>query len=136
MSDDERDPEDEEEKGDYPLYGGTPPHEDPETSRDAAEEIRHIARTQRERVQRYVCEQGYTGATCDEVEIALDMPHQTTSARIRELAQLGGLVVTKLRRKTSHGRGAFVNVCPEFAPPEEPEEPAEPEGPLIQTPLL
>jgi hypothetical protein len=33
------------------------------------------------------------GATCDEIEVALDMRHQTASARLREL-QLGGLVFT------------------------------------------
>lgn len=48
------------------------------------------------------------GATCDETEVALDLRHQTASARLREL-QLGGLVfTTKETRLTRSGRRAHV----------------------------
>lgn len=47
------------------------------------------------------------GMTCDEVEVALEMPHQTASARITELRDLGRIVSIG-RRKTRSGRGANV----------------------------
>jgi hypothetical protein len=48
------------------------------------------------------------GATCDEIEIALNLRHQTASARVRELA-LGGLIFdTGQRRSTRSGRSARV----------------------------
>jgi hypothetical protein len=48
------------------------------------------------------------GATCDEVEIALDLRHQTASARIRELVLKDKLTITNQRRPTRSGRGARV----------------------------
>ena len=55
------------------------------------------------------------GATCDEVEVALDMPHQTASARINELKEddleTGRpqmLYDSGKRRKTRHGQLATV----------------------------
>jgi len=51
---------------------------------------------------------GENGATCDEVEVALELRHQTASARVRELA-LGGLIFdTGRRRQTRSGRAARV----------------------------
>jgi hypothetical protein len=48
------------------------------------------------------------GATCDEIEIALRMKHQTASARIRELV-LGGLLRDRGdRRQTRSGATARV----------------------------
>jgi len=47
------------------------------------------------------------GATCDDVEVALGMKHQTASARIRELAQIG-LIASRGVRKTRSGRNATV----------------------------
>ncbi len=48
------------------------------------------------------------GATCDEVEIALDLRHQTASARVRELVLGGFIEDTGRRRLTSSGRRARV----------------------------
>ena len=58
----------------------------------------------------YQCifEEGERGAVCDELEAALDMRHQTASARIRELAQRGLIVDSLRRRPTRSGRAAVV----------------------------
>lgn len=46
--------------------------------------------------------------TCDEMEVSLELSHQTVSARIRRLVQLGKLMDSGLRRPTRSGRGATV----------------------------
>lgn len=48
------------------------------------------------------------GATCDEVEIGLELRHQTASCFIRFLTQDGFLKATSLRRITRAGRKAIV----------------------------
>jgi DNA adenine methylase len=48
------------------------------------------------------------GATCDEVEEALDLRHQTASARVNELCSDGKIVDSGERRKTRSGRAAIV----------------------------
>jgi|SRR5215471_5300093 len=59
---------------------------------------------------------GFHGATCDEAEVALDLRHETCSARIRELI-LGGLLVDSGRRRlTRRGRAARVCVLPRYIP--------------------
>ena len=47
------------------------------------------------------------GATCEEVEMALGLRHQTASARIRELALAGHVASVKKRRNVT-GRRAWV----------------------------
>ena len=100
----------------YTLFGGTPPHEDAETSREAAEAIRpHVSHLQH--VILSVVPNRFSsrsvGITCDEVEWYTLLSHQTASARMRELA-LKGLIKKvvvdgkPLKRKTRSGRLAFV----------------------------
>jgi predicted transcriptional regulator len=50
----------------------------------------------------------FGGATCDECEHELDLRHQTASARIRELVQMGLLRDSGRTRKTRSGRAAVV----------------------------
>jgi hypothetical protein len=51
-----------------------------------------------------------TGATCEEVELALGLSHQTASARITELRSVDQLVnVDGERRRTLAGRWARVH---------------------------
>lgn len=50
------------------------------------------------------------GRTCEEVEYALDLRHQTASARIRELF-LDGIIEVIGERETSSGRRARVYVA-------------------------
>lgn len=48
------------------------------------------------------------GATCDELEISLDLKHQTASARVHELMKEGKIVDSGERRPTSSGAKAIV----------------------------
>jgi hypothetical protein len=79
-----------------------------ETSRAAATSIEPVSGTLRAIVLAFVRGRGTQGATCDEVEIALGMKHQTASARIRELAQAKLIRQASERRATSSGRSAAV----------------------------
>jgi hypothetical protein len=66
----------------------------------------------RELVFKMIEEMGCEGATCDEVEMALDMKHQTASARITELKKMGRIVAlgAEWGRPTRSGRNARVHV--------------------------
>ena len=93
---------------DEALYGGLPPHVRwSDTSAGAALSLVGKTRRMRRRVLWYVAGRP-DGATCDEVEVALGMLHQTASARIRELVQLACLVDTGGRRRTRRRRPAAV----------------------------
>lgn len=92
----------------YDLYRGTPPHEQTPTSRAAAQEIREPSATLRARVLAHIEKTGVMGATDDEIERALNMRHQTASARRRELVLLGKVIDSHRVRKTRSGRNASV----------------------------
>lgn len=60
----------------------------------------------------YLCEEH--GATCEEVERALGINHQSASARIAELRALGQIqTVDNERRRTRSGRWARVHRVPD-----------------------
>lgn len=65
------------------------------------------------RVVAFVRARGQRGATSDEVEVALGLPHQTVSARITEAKAAGELVMSGDRRPTRSGRNAAVLVAAE-----------------------
>ena len=77
-----------------------------DTSLQAAERIAPGAGTLRKRVLDHLTKCG--GATCDATELALDMRHQTASARIRELYLSGFIVDSGKCLKTRSGRNAVV----------------------------
>jgi N6-adenosine-specific RNA methylase IME4 len=77
-----------------------------DTSIAAAVSVAPSAGQMRSRVLVEVRARG--GATCDEVEGALKMQHQTASARIRELVLDGRLADSGERRLTKSGRRAAV----------------------------
>ena len=54
-------------------------------SREGAEKVRESAEAMRERILEYIVDSGDHGRTCDECEEALEMKHQTCSARINEM---------------------------------------------------
>lgn len=58
-------------------------------------------------VLKHIMQCGERGATCEEIEVALDMRHQSASARVNELMNTQRIAVHGLR-KTSSGRNAFV----------------------------
>ncbi|MDP6942733.1 MAG: hypothetical protein QF464_01175 [Myxococcota bacterium] len=82
-----------------------------DTSEAAAESMEPHAPTLRHRVFRYILEQGDLGATDSQIEIALQLRHQTASARRRELELMGAVVRTGQVRKTASGRNAGVYVA-------------------------
>jgi len=58
-------------------------------------------------VLKHIMKCGKNGATCEEVEDALGLRHQSASARVNELMNTGRILVGG-RRETSSGRSAFV----------------------------
>ena len=64
----------------------------------------------RAKVFRYIRGEGFAGATCDEIEEALDMRHQTASPRVRELVLMGAIEDSGHRRRTRSGSTARVYV--------------------------
>ena len=81
-----------------------------DTSRAAAESMSEYAGVIRERVWKFIKSRGAYGATSDEVEEALDVPHQTISARINELENRDRLIDSGQRRRTRSDRDARVMV--------------------------
>lgn len=64
----------------------------------------------RREIMGYITACGPGGATCEEIEFALNMRHQTASARCTELKALGRVEVIGTRLTTS-GRSASVLVA-------------------------
>lgn len=88
------------------------------TSREAKNSLSGtVLLSMRGRVLHAVRSMGRHGATCEEVEGILRMPHQTASARIRDLAKDGAIYDTGARRPTRSGRKARVyRLCPAARP--------------------
>lgn len=82
------------------------------TSKAAAESMKEKAPTLRAKVLDFIKKQRWRGATDDEIEVALDMRHQTASARRRELVLAGLVRATDMKRKTRSGRSATVWAVP------------------------
>lgn len=80
------------------------------TSRDAARKTDSSAGAMRTAVLDFISAQP-SGATCDEVEAALDMRHQTASARVRDLVLAEKIMDTGKTRKTRSGSSARVYVA-------------------------
>lgn len=87
---------------------GAPYVKGSDTSLEAAEEAVSFSASLREQILDHIQKLGGAGATCDEVEVSFGLRHQTASARIRELVQVGSLKDSGARRKTRSGRGAVV----------------------------
>jgi hypothetical protein len=78
-----------------------------ETSKEAAASMVQAAPAIRQKVLNYVQQCGATGATCDEVEEALGLSHQTASARITELRhKFKKIMPAGFKRETRSGRMA------------------------------
>lgn len=89
-------------------YGGVPPRvAGNDTSEAAGDSMVSSAPVMRERVLNLL-RGGGEGWTCEEVEDALDLRHQTASARIRELVLAGKAYDTGRRRQNASGRSARV----------------------------
>jgi len=84
------------------------PHNGVDTSVAAAHSMVDLGARLRLEVYSFIAECGQTGATCEEVEQALNMKHQTASARVNELANGGHITNSGRKRSTSSGRPAIV----------------------------
>jgi len=62
-----------------------------------------VPKTVRNTVLKYVTRRFATGATSDEIEKRLRLPHQTASARLSDLERDGLIYQSHLRRKTRQG---------------------------------
>lgn len=79
-----------------------------EASIGALISIVHIRGKLKQRVFEALKEYGSDGATCDDLEEALAMKHQTLSARVRELWQEGWISRLSFQKRTRSGRWATV----------------------------
>lgn len=116
-------PEDEDGDDGGPLFGDPgrkkkpkkdpqpqmPPHNGTPTSKDAARSMIGRAGTDRVRIVEFL---GSKPSTTDEVEVALNMSHQSASPRIWDLQGNGGHPISirdsGIKRKTRSGRMAVV----------------------------
>lgn len=76
------------------------------TSAEALKSMKQVIPSKRMSVRDYIRSRS-DGATCDEVEVALGMSHQTASARINELYRMCAIDPSGLR-KTRSGRNATI----------------------------
>lgn len=102
----------------YDLFAGTPPHvRHSSTSQAAAEAIAPKVNALQRQILAVV-RQHPLGLTRDQIEELTDLPHTTSSARVRELF-LKGLLETRIdpatglsyRRPTRSGKAAEVCFC-------------------------
>ncbi|MBF8297390.1 MAG: hypothetical protein HW395_47 [candidate division NC10 bacterium] len=100
--------------GEVPASRWAPPSVNTETSRQAAAEIAPRLSALQEDILRYLRGRA-DGATCDQLEDALTLRHQTCGPRLRELALSGAIVDTGIRRRTRSGRKAIVWLAREWA---------------------
>jgi hypothetical protein len=93
-----------------PYYPSRPGYvRDSDTSHDAADSLDESTLSAlRAKIFALIDVRGEHGATCDEIEVALNLRHQTASARVRELALEALIFDTGRRRSTRSGRGARV----------------------------
>ena len=79
-----------------------------DTSEAAADSITPHGGRLRQMVFAVIVAAGDAGRTDDEIEVQTGLPHQTASARRRELVLAGRISDTGLRRTTRSGRKAAV----------------------------
>lgn len=82
------------------------PYSNSTTSKEAAQTIAPALANLCRLVYRHIQETG--GATCEEVEFALELKHQTASARVYELRERHMILDSGITRLTSSGRKAIV----------------------------
>lgn len=96
------------EGGHNPRYPDTPGHNFRDTSKEAAERIAPKAPALRLRILGELQVRASFGATCDELEQAFGLSHQTVSARLREMNLAKSIYDSEKRRPTRSGRNAIV----------------------------
>jgi predicted ArsR family transcriptional regulator len=89
-------------------FVGAPYAKNSDTSREAAESIVGISSTMNDLILEIIARRG--GATCDEIEAALGLRHQSASARLWDMERKGKVEKSSARRTTRSGRSAAVYV--------------------------
>jgi predicted transcriptional regulator len=106
------------EQGD--LFGDAPYARGSDTSKAAAESLDATTLTRlRRAVFNVIAASNDRGATCDEIEVALNRTHQTVSARVNELAQKFGLIEDSGKRRRTRSRRDAVVYQVKVKPPKE-----------------
>lgn len=90
-----------------------------ETSVAAIDSIKNKISSIEREVYEYIKSRGRKGSTCDEAEIALNLRHQTASARFTALRKRDEIMDSGERRPTRSGRKAIVWIAVEQRPPEQ-----------------
>jgi len=88
------------------MNGTIPTQEHIDTSHDSRDALKKKRSKYRLSIYEYI--EATKGATCDEIEVALCIRHQTASCFIRFMTQEGLLEATAERRITRSGRNAIV----------------------------
>lgn len=92
-----------------PFVQGSP------TSEAAAESIKPDLQRLEKMVRDAIHAAGKDGMTCDEVEVKLNLSHQTASARCTTLKRSGEIEDCGKRRATRSGRAAAVYISRYFS---------------------
>ena len=93
--------------GQADLFGAPPPAvRNSATSRAAAAAV--VPRLAPRRTAALAFIKRASGATCDEIEVSMDLLHQTASAMLRTLEKQGYITKTTNTRKTRRGSDATV----------------------------
>lgn len=87
------------------TYPDTPGYSDPDTSKAAADKIAAVSGDLAQLVLAAISDKPQT---CFELETVLGLPHQTASARVRELVLKELVEDSGARRPTASGRNAKV----------------------------
>lgn len=87
-----------------------PTRHDVDTSKASAKEVAKagLGTKLKAKIYQLIKVRGRDGATCDEVEVSLEVKHQSASCLIRFLTQDGFLYDSHERRLTRSGRKAIV----------------------------
>jgi len=101
---------------------GEQPYADSDTSKAAAVRAEEVAPKDRARVLTYIRGRGREGAIDDEIEVALQLSHQTASARRRELVIANLVEEAGGKRLTRTGSPAKVWRAVRLLPPMAPSE--------------
>ena len=90
------------------TFTGAPYVVGSDTSEQAARSMKPHSKALKEKILNFILTTGAKGATDDEIETAMNLRHQTASARRRELVQAGKLTESGEKRRTRSGRWAKV----------------------------
>lgn len=99
----------------YPFAPGHRPGAS-RTSRDASASVARAAKDRSALALAYITEQGFSGATADEVAAAHEWERYSSRPRLAELHKRKAIIDSGRRREGVSGRSQAVWVVPQFGP--------------------